>query len=106
MRDYREKQNMGTIKQERMMIMALCISEQDYEKVIAALRDELRLVKQDVQRASQERQLITQNIQFELQILLHALTEFTQYDEDGNVILVNLSEQNKNRLIGFLLSKL
>lgn len=88
------------------MELASRISEQGYEKVIAVLRNELRLVKQDMQWASQDRQVIIQNIQLKLQILLHTLTEFIKYDENGKVILVNLSEQNKTRLRSFFVQTL
>ena len=92
--------------------MPLCINEKDYNRVLKLLREELevvekemKLIKEGKQKKSAAELQHLQNVQFELQILIHTLVEFVQYDEHNNVVMVNMTDVNKDRLIGFLLTK-
>lgn len=86
----------------------LCITEEKYKQLIGSLQNEAEVITRQLQERDKysDTPIVLQNIQFELKILLHALTDFIQYEEEHQTVMLNLSEQNKNRLIGFLLEKL
>lgn len=93
--------------------MHLCIDEKKYNKLITLLKEELKKVQLNIERLSLPGSVKNyyelqnaQNVQFELQILIHTLMEFPQFDEVHNLVIVNMTEINKDRLIGFLLSKI
>lgn len=92
--------------------MHLCIDEKEYNKLINLLNEELKKVQLNIEQLSLPGRIKNyyelqnaQNVQFELQILIHTLMEFPQFDEVHNLVIVNITEINKDRLIGFLLSK-
>lgn len=47
----------------------------------------------------------SKDITFELEMLMLCLTNFAQYDESLNAMVLTMTEQNKNRLIGFLIDR-
>lgn len=53
----------------------------------------------------QNSEWLSNNIRFELQMLLCCLTDFAQYDETTNNIVLTITLQNRDRLIGFLLAE-
>lgn len=93
--------------------MPLCINEKDYNRVLNLLKEELKSVEtemSELKEGNRKKKSVSelqslQNLQFELQILIHTLVEFVQYDEQHQAVMVNMTAVNKDRLIGFLLTK-
>lgn len=86
------------------------MNEKHYNNLIRSLKEELNVITyqltENQAKTPRSRVHELQNLQFELQILIHTLTEFPQFDELNGIVIINMTDANKDRLIGFLLSKI
>ena len=91
--------------------MEIVLLLEDYRNLLHAMEVERRkiewqLLQSTVEPEKKTDQTILKNRKFELQILGYSLQQYAQYQEEENVIWIQLSKQNHHRLLGFLLSRL
>ena len=86
------------------------MNEKHYNNLLQSLKKELNHITyqltENQSKTPRSRVPELQNLQFELQILIHTLTEFPQFDELNKIVIINMTDANKDRLIGFLMSKI
>lgn len=81
---------------------------EDYRKLLNAMEAELRNIGRQLQKLQEpgEEQTFLKNRKFELKILCYTMQRHVQYEEEEDRIWMQLTKQNYDRLLGFLISRL
>lgn len=88
------------------MINYIFFTEENYNKLKGNIKNDLLKLKADVEKGKIRSRIEATNVIFELESLLNILNNYTQYDFSTSEFIAEMSEQNKIRLIGYLVEKL
>lgn len=84
----------------------LYIYNENYYKLRDSIKNDLEKLKEDIKAGNVVSNVQANNLVFELESLLVLLTKYTQYSVATDEYIVEMTEQNKIRLIGYLIDKL